>query len=261
VTDFGKHVLRCGLGTALLVACLPWPPLAALAALWLFLATFALFHDAAHGALGLPARLNDALLCMTSVPLFMSSHGQRHLHLRHHARPLADDDLEGRGAVTSLPVAVLEAPLSSARMRVVGLVAVPDRVRPWVIAENLLNLATVVVVLATGHPGLQATLAAWVLLQLTMNAWASHIPHRAPRWLIAIAGRFAWTGSPVVLSLVYHLEHHAHPKVPCALLRADLDVTVSPLVEQNRARPAPLSWAQLCLDDRPRPRMRLRGAA
>jgi fatty acid desaturase len=87
----------------------------------------------------------------------------------------------------------------------------------------------------------------------------AHANKRANAWMGRVAGVLL-VGSSRMFRAV-HLEHHAHPKVPCALLRADLDVTVSPLVEQNRARPAPLSWAQLCLDDRPRPRMRLRGAA
>lgn|GEM_PF-925481 len=251
-----RHLLRCGLWTAALLASLPWPPLVVVTTAGLFFATFALFHDLAHGALGLTPRVNDWLLFATAAPLFMSTHGQRHLHLRHHARPLAADDLEGRGAVTSLPVAVLEAPLSSARMRVVGVTDVPAKIRPWVLAENAINAACVVLAFVTPSPGLLAALVVAIALQFSMNAWASHVPHRAPRWLIALASRFAWTGSPVVLSLVYHLEHHAHPKVPCALLRPDLDVVASPLVEQNRARPQPLPWAQLQVEQRPRPRLR-----
>ena len=39
---------------------------------------------------------------LTSIPLVMSGHGQRQLHLRHHAHPLEADDLEGAGALTSL---------------------------------------------------------------------------------------------------------------------------------------------------------------
>jgi len=103
-----------------------------------------------------------------------------------------------------------------------------------------------------GNPGLQAAVAMALLLQLTMNAWASHVPHRAPQWLLAIASRFAWTRSPVVLSLVYHLEHHATPRVPCAELRAG-DEVHSPLLEQNNARNERLPWAQLQWETRPRP--------
>jgi hypothetical protein len=100
-----------------------------------------------------------------------------------------------------------------------------------------------------------AVVATWWVLQLTMNAWASHVPHRAPVWLMAVASRLVWTGSPVVLSLVYHLEHHAHPRVPCATLRPDLDLS-SPLLQQQQQRA--LTWAPL-QPQRPRPSHVLRG--
>lgn len=220
-----------------------------------FFSSFAFFHDAAHGALGLKQRDNDVVLMLTSIPLFMSAHAQRHHHLHHHARPLEPGDLEGKGALTSLWWAALVAPFASWEMRLKGFVLVPDKIKPWIAAENALNLLSIVVVVAIDHPGVWGSFLVQVALQHTMNAWASHIPHRAPRWLLGIASRFAWTGSPVVLSLVYHLEHHAHPRVPCALLRPDLDVT-SPLLEQTAARPAPLPWAQLQPASRPRPRLR-----
>jgi fatty acid desaturase len=223
----------------------------ALPAALVFFSSFAFFHDAAHGALGLKQRDNDVVLMLTSIPLFMSAHAQRQHHLHHHARPLEPSDLEGKGALTSLRWAALVAPLASWEMRLKGFVVVPDKVKPWVAVENILNAASVVVVVALDHPGVWVSFLVQAVLQHTMNAWASHVPHRAPRWLLGIASRFAWTGSPVVLSLVYHLEHHAHPRVPCALLRPDLDVQ-SPLLEVAAARPLP--WAQLQLETRPRPK-------
>ncbi len=258
-THLAKHLVRCSAWLALLVVSVPWPPLSFLVMAGLFFSTFALFHDAAHGALGLPQWVNDVLLMATSVPLFMSNHAQRQHHLRHHAKPLEEGDLEGQGAMTSLSRALWEAPFACVHMRVQGFVVVNDRVRRWVIVENLLNALTAVVVVLWGNDGVQAAFVMMVLLQITMNAWASHIPHRAPRWLLELASLFAWTGSPVVLSLVYHLEHHAHPRVPCALLREGLDVQ-SPLLEANKAREQPLPWAQLQPTLRPRPR-RLRGMA
>ncbi len=222
----------------------------------MFFSTFAFFHDAAHGALGLKPLTNDVVLAGTSAVLMMSAHGQRQLHLRHHARPLQPDDLEGKGALTSLPVAALVAPASSFQMRWVSFFAVPDKLRSWVAVENVVNVVVTVAAVASGHAGAIAAVSMWWLLQLTMNAWASHIPHRAPQWLLAIASRFAWTGSPVVLSLVYHLEHHAHPRVPCANLRPDLEVQ-SPLLEHNEAREKKLAWAQLQPAARPRPKTKV----
>jgi fatty acid desaturase len=223
----------------------------AIPAALVFFSAFALFHDAAHGALALPQRINDAVLLMTSLPLLMSAHGQRQHHLHHHAHPLEPTDLEGQGALTSLWWAALVAPWASVKMRVAGFNVVPAKVRPWVVAENLLNVASIVVVALLDHPGVWVSFFVQLTLQHTMNAWASHVPHRAPRWLMQLASRGAWTGSPVILSLVYHLEHHATPRVPCALLRPASDVE-SPLLARAIAEPLP--WPPLQLDDRPRPR-------
>lgn len=235
----------------------PFALAAAVPAALVYFATFSLFHDCAHGALCLPNRVNDVVLFLTSGPLFLSAHGQRQLHLRHHARPLADDDLEGEGALASLPVAVITAPFASFRMRVASFFAANGRVRPWIGLENVLNVALVVWAVRSGNLGVIVAAATMAGLQLTMNAWASHVPHRAPRWLLTLAARFAWTHSPVVLSLVYHLEHHAHPRVPCMDLRPNLDVLQSPLIERAViARPEPLPWVQLQVVTRPRPRTR-----
>jgi fatty acid desaturase len=53
-------------------------------------------------------------------------------------------------------------------------------------------------------------------MQVTMPVWAGHVPHRAPEWLIAIARRFAFTRSAILMSLAYHELHHAYPRVPTA---------------------------------------------
>lgn len=231
---------------------------AAAPAALVYFATFSFFHDCAHGALCLPPRVNDFALFLTSGPLFLSAHGQRQLHLRHHARPLAPDDMEGEGALASLPMALVTAPAASFRMRVASYFAANHRVRPWILVENVLNVAVGVGAVWSDHLGVQVAAATMLGLQLTMNAWASHVPHRAPRWLLALAARFEWTHSPVVLSLVYHLEHHAHPRVPCMDLRPDLDVIQSPLIELAVvARPQPLAWVQLQVVTRPRPRTRV----
>lgn len=236
----------------------PFALAAAVPAALVYFAAFSFFHDCAHGAICLPPRVNDFVLFLTSGPLFLSAHGQRQLHLRHHARPLAADDMEGEGALASLPMALVTAPVASFRMRVGSFFAANARVKPWIVVENVLNVALVVWAVRSGNLGIQVAMATMVGLQLTMNAWASHVPHRAPRWLLALASRLEWTHSPVVLSLVYHLEHHAHPRVPCMDLRPNLDVIQSPLIELAVvARQEPLPWVQLQVVTRPRPRTRV----
>jgi fatty acid desaturase len=136
-------------------------------------------------------------------------------------------------------------------MRVESFRAVNDRARPWVAAENALKLVVALAMIAFGNAAVLVALVTMLGLQHTMNAWASHIPHRAPRWLIAVASMLEWTRSPVVLALVYHLEHHAQPRLPCALLKPTMPVG-SPLVDTGTTMR--LAWAQLQLDTRPRPR-------
>jgi hypothetical protein len=68
-----------------------------------------------------------------------------------------------------------------------------------------------------GEPG-AIYAATSVALQLTMPLWAGHIPHRAPASIVALARRFAFTRSAVLVSLAYHELHHAIPRVPTAEL-------------------------------------------
>lgn len=209
------HLLRCGVWAVALFFGRESFAVGACAAAGLFFAAFSLFHDAAHGALRLSRDAANAVLAGASTVLMMSAHAQRHLHLRHHARPLADDDLEGEGARLSLSRALLLGPVLAARMRVAQM---PRSLWRWVAVENVINVAVVVAVLRSDDAGLHAALAVALLLHATMSAWASHVPHTLDRrpWLERFARRFTWTRSPVVGSLLHHAEHHRTPKVPCA---------------------------------------------
>lgn len=222
---FAFHAVRAVLWASAFVALSTCAPstLAMLATLaisaGLYLSLFAFFHDAAHGALALPSRINDALLASLSAPLFMSTHAQRQLHMRHHARPLAFDDVEGEGAKMSFVRAVVCAPLLAGPNIVAGVRAVPAKLRRLVLLEW--TAVAALALLAVAQP--TSTIALFVLvgatLQLTTALWASHIPHNPPRIVKAIARRLVALRSPVVLSLLFHVEHHAHPRVPCADLR------------------------------------------
>lgn len=217
------HLLRCAVWLTAVASSRSQPLLCALAAAGLFFAVFSLFHDAAHGALLLPQRLNNVVLVLTSIPLLMPAHGQRQLHLRHHAHPLGADDLEGVGATLPFVVALLLGPVLAARMRVFGHRTVPRGLVPIVMFENTLNGVVIAAILVWGGEGLQLALAMGLLLHISMSAWASYVPHnlRTARWLkplLRVAPKLLWTRSPVVASLVLHDAHHASPKVPCGAL-------------------------------------------
>lgn len=186
------------------------------ASLALYLGAFSFTHDVAHGALRLPRRWNEWLLSVGALPMLVSGHTMRLMHLRHHARPLACDDLEGEGAATTLGRAVVLGPSNALRLRVEGWRAANGRERRWMAVE--MGLAVGLALVAVAFPAGRVWLAVCLGLQLTASAWASHLPHHPPRLLARIARRLAWTRSATVLSFVFHGEHHAHPKVPCAEL-------------------------------------------
>lgn len=188
---------------------------ALVAAVGLYLAAFAFNHDVAHGALRLPRWLNEALLTVLCLVMATSGRGMRRLHLRHHARPLAGDDVEGLGATVGFFRALAVSPMNAAVYRVEGVRAAG---RAALIENGVAFGLTVAALLSRTVLG-----AAWVVanvaLTLTMAAWASHLPHRPPAWLRRFALKLAWTKSAAVLSFAFHDEHHARPKVPCGALR------------------------------------------
>lgn len=205
------HAARHAIALVILVVGADEPALALVGALALHLAAFAFTHELAHGALGLPRRLNELALSLAALPMLVPGHGMRAMHLRHHARPLADDDLEGVGATMPLWRAVLAGPMNTAQYRTEAF-----RVgnRAWLIAETLAALALTALALIS-----RTTLgAAWVLvnvvLQLTASAWASNLPHRPPPLFVKVARHLEWTRSAVVASFLHHELHHRFPSLP-----------------------------------------------
>lgn len=212
------HAGRLGLGAVLMVAGADSAPLALVGALALYLAAFALTHDLVHGSLGLPRRLNEVALSLTAMPMLVSGHCMKLMHLHHHRRPLEKDDIEGVGATLPLWRALLAGPLNAAQYRVESFRAARRSDRLWLMVETLVSLGLMAGALAT-----RSTIgAAWVLvnvtMQLTASVWASHLTHRPPPALLAIARHLEWTGSAVIASFVHHDKHHRAPWIPCGQL-------------------------------------------
>lgn len=212
------HAGRLGLGAVLMVAGADSAPLALVGALALYLAAFALTHDLVHGSLGLPRRLNEVALSLTAMPMLVAGHCMKLMHLHHHRRPLAKDDVEGVGATLPLWRALLAGPLNAAQYRVESFKAARRSDRVWLVVETLVSLGLTAAALAT-----RSTIgAAWVLvnvmMQLTASVWASHLTHRPPPALLAIARHLEWTGSAVIASFVHHDKHHRAPWIPCGQL-------------------------------------------
>jgi fatty acid desaturase len=215
LVDITLHAVRItACAAALALVPLPWSPLPAIG---LFLALFAASHDLAHGALGLPRRAGDVALAVLGVAMAASGHGARRTHLHHHARLMADDDLEGAAAHMSLARACLAAPRVAALLRVAGYRMAARRDRRWQLVENA--ACVVALALAAIAPGaVQIYVAVALLAQLTAPVWAGWLAHWPPRWLVRILAPLAFTRSPTILGLVFHELHHARPKVPCQQL-------------------------------------------
>lgn len=174
-----------------------------------FVSLFAFTHDAMHRVLGLPRWLNELSLTLGAALMGMSGSAARVLHFVHHARPGAPDDVEGRALRQSLLRNVLLTPFTYFTLPFVAY----RRSRPalrrrqlleWALAAGFLGSALVL------GGGLRTYALVCLLAQITVPIWAGLLPHRAPPRLLALAARFTWTRSPLVLSFVFHDEHHEH---------------------------------------------------
>jgi fatty acid desaturase len=191
-------------------------PIAALAAT---MAAFLLTHDLAHGALGLSRRTNDLAIAIGGLLMATSGHGLRLMHLRHHADPEGDDDLEGISARLPPLHALAIAPWLYVRLVVCAWRTATPRDRAWQCIEHIAVAATAVAAVLGARP-LQIYVATALALQLLTPFWAGHVPHRPPAWMLAIARPLARLGSLTMTTFAVHRAHHRQPKVPIYQLRA-----------------------------------------
>ncbi|ADO75840.1 fatty acid desaturase [Stigmatella aurantiaca] len=204
-----RHVLHVLLALVLWGAS-PRIELQATASVLLFFMLFFLFHDALHGALGLSRRANELLMSGSGVVLGVSGHAARRAHLRHHARPFADDDPEGHAAKKGLWAALRAGPSVYLGLRAWGLLHAPaERAlqrREWravVIFFGALAL----------FPAGRLYVFTALVLHVTMPAWAALLPHQPPRPLLAVATALARRGFLFPALFVTHPLHHQHPKL------------------------------------------------
>jgi fatty acid desaturase len=205
------HVLRIAAPLAVMIAA---PRLAPLAAIAIYLGAFTLTHELAHGALGLSRRRNELALAVAGLCMATSGHALRLMHLRHHADPLGDGDLEGRSARMPAWRALAAAPGLCVLLVVAAWRTATARDRRWQRAEYAVIAALATTALAAGPRPLQIYLVAAVAAQALAPFWAGHLPHRTPRWLEAVARRLARAGSMTMRTLVVHDAHHRRPKLP-----------------------------------------------
>jgi beta-carotene hydroxylase len=173
-------------------------------------------HDLVHGTLRLRRALNEALLCAIELIAFRSGHAYRVVHLHHHARFPATDDLEGAAAGMTWWRALLDGVTLQPRLWAFAFRRGRDRV--WIAAEA----AAVVALLAASIAAIPWTMAPAIYAALMiLGSWlfpftTSFIPHD-PDGETELMRTRLFRGrifSIVALEHLYHLEHHLYPQVP-----------------------------------------------
>jgi fatty acid desaturase len=186
-------------------------PARVLASIFLFFALFNWMHDVMHGTLGLSRRANRWLLSALAATIGVSAEATRFFHFRHHARPFASDDLEGRDVDVPWPRAIVRAPFSYLGLPWFAWRLAPKHGRRAQWIEWL--LVAIAIAVAARHDASRVYAAVVLAAQLTIPLWGAKLPHRPPRWLLAVARALLFTNSPMVIGLVLHEEHHARPRL------------------------------------------------
>jgi beta-carotene hydroxylase len=181
-----------------------------------FLTYGSISHDLVHGTLRLRRSLNEVLLCAIELIALRSGHAYRIVHLHHHARFPAADDLEGAAAGMSWWRALADGPTLQPRLWRFALRTGRDR--KWVLGEaaGVLALAG----LAVGALPWTIAPAAYVGLMIA-GSWifpfmTSYVPHD-PEGASDLSQTRLFRGrviSVLALEHLYHLEHHLYPQVP-----------------------------------------------
>ncbi|HEY0372281.1 MAG TPA: fatty acid desaturase [Thermoanaerobaculia bacterium] len=182
-----------------------------------FLTYGSISHDLVHRNLGLPKWLNEILLTLIELLAFRSGHAYRAVHLHHHSRFPADDDLEGAVSKMSFPRALIEGIGLQPRLWFFAMKH-PGAHRRWAIVEcitsTVLFAISVAVIPITKAPIVYAALVimgSWIFPVVT-----AYIPHDAKganeltQTKLFRGKVLAW----VALEHLYHLEHHLYPGVP-----------------------------------------------
>ena len=199
------------------------PLLALPVALATCLAAFVQMHDSIHESLGLSKRGHSLVLTVSAQLLLKSGHALKATHLRHHGKCLGGDDPEGAPAHWSLGRVLFAGPFHILALRREALRIAPRLARRQVLETVATACVVALAVAAYSLWGSVTGVAYWAVaavVSAAMPLWASYIPHRlAPKApAVRTAARAARFWTPVLSSFAYHHVHHAHPRVPTALL-------------------------------------------
>lgn len=195
------------------------PAIAMAVAFVFFTAGWRQAHDAMHDMLRIGRRWNDVLLVILSSLMLVPQHAVKHCHLRHHADPLAPDDVEAWGARGGLFRALLLGPTFVPRLIARAIVRGGRATRVWVVIEIAI-VVLVIVGAARSESVIWRTHVCFMLLGIGLTGdIAVWVGHRgcAREGIVARTHRSRWLGV-LTFKLIYHFEHHSFPAVPSSRL-------------------------------------------
>ena len=181
-----------------------------------FLTALRQAHDTYHASIGVPRRWLDTILVTLTLMMLCSTHAIRHTHLVHHQGPLGDDDAEGSWARLPAWKALALGILFSIRTHAQALRSGSPRTRGWVHAELVLIAAVWLAALVSDITWLRYHVAAMIASNALVGFFAVWSVHHGcdEKGVFARTERRAWTNR-LTVNLLYHVEHHLFPAVPC----------------------------------------------
>jgi fatty acid desaturase len=204
------------LTASLIVARLGWYFVALGLSFMFFLTGLRIVHNAFHGALGLPRRLNGAVLWVMSLIMLGSMHAVRFNHLRHHRLMLGEQDVEGRSAAMPAWRALLFGPAFTVLLHTTALRYGTRRLRATVCGELLMNAAWIAWVFgASGSTVLRYHVMAMMAghcFTAFFAVWTVHHHCDRTHYLArTLRGRIR---NAITYDMFRHIEHHLFPAVP-----------------------------------------------
>lgn len=183
-----------------------------------FLAGIRQAHGAEHGTLGLSRRGTDLVMFALSGLMLGSIHAVQVTHLRHHARCLEEDDVEGFTGRVGPVAAILLGPLFAARLAIEGHRLGTPVQRRWIRAELAMTAVVLAAALAPISLALTYHVAAMLAGHCLTGFFLVWTVHRECDPRTEVARTLRGVKAIPFLHMFYHLEHHLYPGVPTGRL-------------------------------------------
>lgn len=220
----------------------PLWPMGALASFMFFLCALRLNHEAIHGNLGLPRRIDIVLLHCLSTLMIGCNSSIAWSHMQHHRHAMSPQDLEGHCGHMSAPEVLLYGPrfpldLIHHCWRRGG-----PKWRRRMLRDGLGVAAAIGLILFSGLNFLLLHLTSMAVAQCLTAFFAVWITHQgtADNGLAGRSQRGAL--ARVAYLMFYHREHHLFPRVPVSRLPKLAERLDAQVPGYAKARQPVLPW-------------------